>query len=345
MNGAAACRQGRADHRRRPGNGCGARAGARARGSQGGRLPTSPPKPGERSPPSCVTAAGEASYHDHDVTDPGAWRDLVAAVEQMHGPIDVLVNNAGVQVRSAGIEADDEEWARVTGVNQRGVFLGMRAVIPGMVEKRRGSIVNVASVAALVGLRGSIPYQGSKAAVLGLTRGAAVTYGRDNIRVNAICPGLVVTGMTESASPAAVAAMKAQIPLRSRRSARGDLGGRRVPCLGRIVLHHRRRAADRRRIRRRLAAVRTRTDRETELAAAAHIERREFFDAEEVDVDQRWVAQGAPRGEYAERLFAPAADGRSTPRCSPGGWCPRAARSAADLRRRPARTRPRSVRG
>ena len=134
-------------------------------------------------------------------------------VEQAHGPIDVLVNNAGIQVRSTGIEADDDEWAKVIAVNQRGVFLGMQAVIPGMVRHGGGSIINVASVAALVGLRGSIPYQASKAAVLGLTRGAAVSYGPDNIRVNAICPGLVVTGMTESASPAAVKALKAQIPL------------------------------------------------------------------------------------------------------------------------------------
>jgi 3alpha(or 20beta)-hydroxysteroid dehydrogenase len=155
-----------------------------------------------------------SSYHDHDVTDPTAWRELVAAVEQTHGPIDVLVNNAGVQVRSVGIEADDEEWAKVIAVNQRGVFLGMRAVIPGMKRNGSGSIVNIASVAALVGLSGSIPYQASKSAVLGLTRGAAVSYGPDNIRVNAICPGLVVTGMTQSASPAAVDAMKTQIPLR-----------------------------------------------------------------------------------------------------------------------------------
>ena len=155
-----------------------------------------------------------ASYHGHDVTDPGAWRELVAAVEQAHGPIDVLVNNAGIQLRSVGIEADDDEWDKVVAVNQRGVFLGMRAVIPGMVRNSGGSIVNVASVAALVGLPGSIPYQASKSAVLGLTRGAAVAYGPDNVRVNAICPGLIVTAMTESASPAAVEAMKAQIPLR-----------------------------------------------------------------------------------------------------------------------------------
>ncbi|MBV8218990.1 MAG: SDR family oxidoreductase, partial [Solirubrobacterales bacterium] len=83
-----------------------------------------------------------------------------------------------------------------------------------MARNGGGSIVNVGSIAALVGLAGSIPYQASKSAVLGLTRGAAVSYGPDNIRVNAICPGLVVTAMTDSASPAAVEAMKAQIPLR-----------------------------------------------------------------------------------------------------------------------------------
>jgi 3alpha(or 20beta)-hydroxysteroid dehydrogenase len=167
-------------------------------------------EPGER----LAAELRGASYHDHDVTDAAAWEELVSTVERTHGPIDVLVNNAGVQVRSAGIEADDEEWAKVTAVNQRGVFLGMRAVIPGMVRNGGGSIINVASVAALVGLPGSIPYQASKAAVLGLTRGAAVSYGPDNVRVNAICPGLVVTAMTESASPAAVEGLKAQIPLR-----------------------------------------------------------------------------------------------------------------------------------
>jgi 3alpha(or 20beta)-hydroxysteroid dehydrogenase len=157
---------------------------------------------------------GPASYHSHDVADPAAWQELVTAVERTHGPIDVLVNNAGIQVRSVGIEADDDEWAKVTAINQRGVFLGMRAVIPGMARRGGGSVVNVASTAALVGMPGSIPYQASKAAVLGLTRGAAVSYGQDNVRVNAICPGLVVTGMTASASREAVEAMKAQIPLR-----------------------------------------------------------------------------------------------------------------------------------
>jgi NAD(P)-dependent dehydrogenase (short-subunit alcohol dehydrogenase family) len=159
-------------------------------------------------------AGAEASSHALDVSDAAGWREVVAAACDAHGGIDVLVNNAGVQVRSVGIEADEREWNLVTSVNQRGVFLGMQTVIPGMVQRGGGSIVNIASVAALVGLRGSLPYQGSKAAVLGLTRGAAAAYGPDNVRVNAICPGLIVTGMTESADTGAVEAMKAQIPLR-----------------------------------------------------------------------------------------------------------------------------------
>jgi NAD(P)-dependent dehydrogenase (short-subunit alcohol dehydrogenase family) len=89
----------------------------------------------------------------------------------------------------------------------------MRATIPSMLRAGGGSIVNIASVAALIGQPGSIPYQASKSAVLGLTRGAALSYGPRNIRVNAICPGLVITPMTDSAAPDAVQAMKQQIPL------------------------------------------------------------------------------------------------------------------------------------
>jgi 3alpha(or 20beta)-hydroxysteroid dehydrogenase len=181
-------------------------------------------EPGERLAAELRGAGARASYHDHDVTDPVAWQELVHSVERTHGPVDVLVNNAGIQVRSVGIEADDEEWAKVTAVNERGVFLGMRAVIPSMVKNGGGSIINVASVAALVGLPGSIPYQASKAAVLGLTRGAAVSYGPDNVRVNAICPGLVITTMTQSASTASVEALKARIPLR-RDGQPGEISG------------------------------------------------------------------------------------------------------------------------
>jgi NAD(P)-dependent dehydrogenase (short-subunit alcohol dehydrogenase family) len=191
-------------------------AHARAMAREGARVAIADvaSEAGEQLAAELRSAGGEASYHDLDVTDPAAWGEVAEAVQQVYGPIGVLVNNAGVQMRSFGIEAGDDEWATVTAVNQQGVFLGMRAVIPSMVENGGGSIVNIASVAALVGLPGSLPYQASKSAVLGLTRGAAVAYGPQGIRVNAICPGLIVTAMTESASSDAVETMKAQIPLR-----------------------------------------------------------------------------------------------------------------------------------
>lgn len=158
-----------------------------------------------------IDGAGE--FTELDVTNAQGWTTLVADIEARFGRIDVLVNNAGVQVRSFGVEGTDEEFERVVAVNQRGVFFGMRAVLPAMLRAGAGSIVNIASVAALVGLRGSIPYQGSKAAVIAMTRGAAVSYGRQRVRVNAICPGLIVTDMTSSADAGAVETMIAQIPL------------------------------------------------------------------------------------------------------------------------------------
>jgi 3alpha(or 20beta)-hydroxysteroid dehydrogenase len=159
-------------------------------------------------------AGSEVAFYEHDVTDSDSWEQVVTGIERAYGRIDVLVNNAGIQMRSVGIEVEDREWDTVTAVNQRGVFMGLRAVIPGMVSAGGGSIVNIASLAALVGLPGSLPYQASKSAVLGLTRGAAVAYGPDNIRVNAICPGLIVTGMTESATDEAIAGILSQVALR-----------------------------------------------------------------------------------------------------------------------------------
>jgi len=151
------------------------------------------PEAGERLAAELRGAGGQASYHDHDVTDPAAWHDVVDAVHQAHGAIDVLVNNAGVQMRSFGIEADDDEWAKVTAVNQYGVFLGMRAVIPVMQKAKSGSIVNTSSIAAWAGLPDRALYSASKGAVQALTLAMAADHLQDGIRVNCVNPGTADT--------------------------------------------------------------------------------------------------------------------------------------------------------
>ncbi|MFT4029055.1 MAG: SDR family NAD(P)-dependent oxidoreductase [Protaetiibacter sp.] len=134
-----------------------------------------------------------------DVTSADDWRDAVQRAVDAYGRIDVLVNNAGIVTVSSVVETEEAEWDRVLGVNAKGYWLGMKHVIPRMLEQGGGSIVNVASIAAITGGKGSAAYSASKGAVLALTRQAADTYAKDSIRVNAILPGLVFTGMIEAA--------------------------------------------------------------------------------------------------------------------------------------------------
>ena len=142
------------------------------------------------------TAIPGARAYALDLRDPRAPGELVGRVEGDLGAIDGLVNNAGL--RSDGLLAftSDEEWERAVDVNLGGVFRCCRAVVPGMVGRRRGAIVNVASLSALLGLAGQTAYAASKAAVLGLTRSLAREVGSRGIRVNAVAPGFVATAMT-----------------------------------------------------------------------------------------------------------------------------------------------------
>lgn len=125
--------------------------------------------------------------------------EAVRAAREHLGGIDILVNNAGIAGEGEpklAHETSAEEWSRVLAVNLTGPFLLCRAVLPDMLSRGRGIIINVASAAGLVGLPGRSPYAASKAGLLHLTRTIAAEYASRGIRANALCPGWIATPMT-----------------------------------------------------------------------------------------------------------------------------------------------------
>ena len=158
-----------------------------------------------------------AHFIKQDVTKKSEWDKLVHAGEAKFGPVTVLVNNAGVlgPIRSTA-ELSEDEFLKVCAVNQLGVFLGMQAVLPGMIKAGGGSIVNISSIAGVVAIYGapSLAYVASKFAVRGMTKQVAVEYGSKNIRVNSIHPGYIRTPMMVEATNEEGGDALTQIPLR-----------------------------------------------------------------------------------------------------------------------------------
>ena len=148
-----------------------------------------------------VRQGGAATFVPLDVTKESDWQQAVETSEQTYGRLDILVNNAGI-VRMAPLdETSLEDWNEVISVNQTGVFLGMKHAIPAMRRAGSGSIVNISSIAGLIGLPNIPAYQASKGAVRLLTKNAAVQYAADKIRVNSIHPGRIETPMTAPLAP------------------------------------------------------------------------------------------------------------------------------------------------
>ncbi len=133
-----------------------------------------------------------------DVSDPSQVEEMASAAFEEFGRVDVLVNNAGIISRAPLEEVSPEEWDRVISVNLNGVFYAMRSFGIRMIRQGGGSIINVASVAGHTPLEGGGAYSASKAGVIILTRQVAVEWGPKGIRVNAICPGPVLTDMLRS---------------------------------------------------------------------------------------------------------------------------------------------------
>jgi NAD(P)-dependent dehydrogenase (short-subunit alcohol dehydrogenase family) len=152
-------------------------------------------------------------YVELDVSDETAWAGAVTFAGSELGGIDVLVNNAGIVAFAGATEVSNEEWARVISVNQTGTLLGMRSVIPEMVARGAGSVVNIASVFGLRAVPGYLAYQATKGAIIRMSRAAAVEYAPSGVRVNSICPGLILTDMSKDEPPELIQANLDETPL------------------------------------------------------------------------------------------------------------------------------------
>ncbi|HEX2054817.1 MAG TPA: glucose 1-dehydrogenase [Actinomycetota bacterium] len=139
-----------------------------------------------------------AAYVHLDVTKLEEWEQATATTEATFGALHILVNNAGIAGQRVSLEeASEEDWQHVIDINQKGVWLGMKAVVPALRRAGGGSIVNISSIAGLVGLGSSIAYQATKGAVRLMTKTAAVQYAAEKIRVNSVHPGYIDTDMTK----------------------------------------------------------------------------------------------------------------------------------------------------
>lgn len=154
-------------------------------------------------------SGGRARAFRLDLRDRSRPDDLVAEVEEALGPVAGLVNNAGIRRESLLALTSDEDWDAVIDVNLGGLFRCCRAVLRGMMVRRRGAIVNVSSLSALHGVAGQAAYAASKAGILGLTRSLAREVGKRGVRVNAVVPGFVPTDLTAGIPEAAVQALRA----------------------------------------------------------------------------------------------------------------------------------------
>lgn len=158
-----------------------------------------------------------AFFVRHDVTSSADWDRVVKATEDKFGPANVLVNNAGILgAMATTTDITEEQYMTVIAVNQHSVFLGMHAVIPSILRAGGGSIVNISSIAGLVANYGfpSLAYVGSKFAVRGMTKAAAVEYGPQGIRVNSVHPGFIMTPMMVEATNEEGGDALSMIPLR-----------------------------------------------------------------------------------------------------------------------------------
>lgn len=156
----------------------------------------------------------KVEFYKVDVTNSDQINHMVESTVQKHGRIDVLVNNAGITVDGFLTKMTDEAWEKVISVNLSGVFKCTKAVAPIMLKQGSGVILNASSVVALYGNMGQTNYAATKAGVIGLTKSWAKEFGPKGIRVNAVAPGFIETGMTAVVPEKVLDYMREKTPLK-----------------------------------------------------------------------------------------------------------------------------------
>ncbi len=161
-----------------------------------------------------IEALGRKAYLvKFDVAEPEGVAQGVKEVEETFGRIDILVNNAGITRDGLLVRMKEEDWERVLSVNLKGAFLVTKAVIPGMMKRRWGRIINVSSVVAFSGNPGQSNYAASKAGLVGFSRSLALEVARRGITVNVVAPGFIETDMTAALPEKAREALLSRVPM------------------------------------------------------------------------------------------------------------------------------------
>ena len=161
----------------------------------------------------CKKYGVQAIYVKADVSNADDVANMFSEVKSLLGPVDVLVNNAGITKDGLLLRMTEEDFEKVVDINLKGAFLCTKAAIKDMLKAKKGSIINITSIVGVTGNAGQANYSASKAGLIGFTKSVAKEYGSKGITVNAVAPGFIQTAMTDSLPEEVKSAYLKQIPL------------------------------------------------------------------------------------------------------------------------------------